>query len=110
VVAIDPRVAPVAAIACAAAEGAIQNTVVDTGGFRFGKLLNFRDVNFLPGGAKYGDLPAMLSESKKVWVSGEPLDGSGNNPFKGKSPKRVLDKGPKEGRSERAIDWLLRQN
>jgi dienelactone hydrolase len=110
VVAMDPQVAPVAAAASAAADGAIQNTLVDTGGFRFGKLLALRDINFLPGGAKYGDLPAMLSESKQVWVSGEELNNSDNNPFKRYMKKVVLDKGSPEGRSERAIDWLLKQN
>ncbi|MDB6041376.1 MAG: hypothetical protein JWM99_5217, partial [Verrucomicrobiales bacterium] len=52
-IALDPEVTPVAAAACAVSNGAIHNAVVNTGGFRFGKLLDLHDVNFLPGGAKY---------------------------------------------------------
>ncbi len=39
----------------------VSAAVVDTGGFRFGKLLDYRDPNFLPGGAKYGDVPGLLA-------------------------------------------------
>ena len=36
---------------------AIGRAAIDTGGFRFAKLRSTRDVNFLPGAVKYGDLP-----------------------------------------------------
>ncbi len=51
----------------------VQLAVIETGGFRFGKLLDFRDPNFLPGGGKYGDLPGLLSLSAPAptWVLGE---------------------------------------
>lgn len=51
----------------------VQLAVVDTGGLRFGKLLDFRDPNFLPGGAKYGDLPGLLALSAPAptWILGE---------------------------------------
>ena len=51
----------------------MQLAVIETGGFRFGKLLDFRDPNFLPGGAKYGDLPGLLTLSAPAptWVLGE---------------------------------------
>jgi hypothetical protein len=39
----------------------IDQAVIDTGGFRFGKVLDLGDPNFLPGGAKFGDLPALLA-------------------------------------------------
>ena len=39
----------------------ITRTVIDTKGFRFGKLKSFRDPGFLPGAVKYGDLPALLA-------------------------------------------------
>src|SRR4030095_6245702 len=52
---------------------AIDQAVIDTGGFRFGKVLDLRDPNFLPGGAKYGDLPALLALGApgRTWVAGE---------------------------------------
>ena len=39
----------------------MDRAVIDTGGFRFGKMREIHDVNFLPGGAKYFDLPGLLA-------------------------------------------------
>ena len=46
---------------------------INTNGFRFGKVLNYRDVDFLPGGSKYLDLPGMLATAppKPLWITGE---------------------------------------
>jgi hypothetical protein len=51
----------------------VDATAIDTGGFRFVNLASWRDVNFLPGAVKYGDLPAMLAlcAPHKVWIAGE---------------------------------------
>jgi hypothetical protein len=49
------------AAARAQARAAIDRAVVDTRGFRFGKVQDIHDVNFLPGGAKYFDVPGMLA-------------------------------------------------
>lgn len=64
---------PIAAAARAVAGAAIDRAVVDTGGFRFGKLLDFRDPQFLPGGAKYLDLPGLLAlgAPHPLWLAGE---------------------------------------
>ncbi len=51
---------PVVAAARALCGDRVSQSVIDTGGFRFGRLLDFRDPQFLPGGAKYGDLPGLL--------------------------------------------------
>ena len=51
----------IAAAATALASTAVQQLASDTDGFRFAKLHNVWDVNFLPGAAKYGDVPAMLA-------------------------------------------------
>lgn len=47
--------------------------MIDTRGFRFGKILDIRDVNFLHGGAKYGDLPGIiaLGTPGKLLLAGE---------------------------------------
>jgi hypothetical protein len=50
-----------AAAARAICGGAIDHAAIDSGGFRFGRVLDIRDPNFLPGGAKYGDLPGILA-------------------------------------------------
>jgi hypothetical protein len=52
---------PVVAAARALAGGRIDRAAIETGGFRFGRLLDFRDPDFVPGGAKYGDLPGLLA-------------------------------------------------
>jgi dienelactone hydrolase len=56
---------------------AIDQAVIDTGGFRFGNVLDLRDPNFLPGGAKYGDVPALLALGApgRTWVGGETAKG-----------------------------------
>ncbi len=52
--------APIAAAAAAMCGNAIDAVAIDTSGFRFGKVLDIHDPNFLPGGAKYADLPGVL--------------------------------------------------
>jgi len=61
------------AAARAQAPGQVDCAIIDTGGFRFGKVLDIHDVNFLPGGAKYGDLPGMiaLNAPEKLFLAGE---------------------------------------
>jgi len=50
------------AIAARAQAGdAVDRLAVDVRGFRFGKQLNYRSPMFLPGGARYGDIPGMLA-------------------------------------------------
>lgn len=64
---------PVVAAAGGLAGNAIDRTAVDTQGFRFGKLLDYRDPMFLPGGAKYLDLPGLLAlhAPRPLWLAGE---------------------------------------
>ena len=52
------------------------DAVIDTSGFRFGKLLDYRDPQFLPGGAKYLDVPGFLAlgAPHPLWLSGEGAD------------------------------------
>ncbi len=67
------RSGPVVAAARALAGVNIDRAAVESKGFRFGKLLDYRDEMFLPGGAKYLDLPGLLALSapNPLWVSGE---------------------------------------
>jgi hypothetical protein len=64
---------PIGAAARALAGDAIARAALDTGGFRFGALLDFRHPQFLPGGAKYLDLPGLLSAAgpRALWLAGE---------------------------------------
>ncbi len=64
---------PWVAAARAQAGAAVDRAVVDTGGFRFVDVTSYRDVNFLPGAVKYGDLPGFLALSAPygLWLAGE---------------------------------------
>ena len=65
--------APIAAAAAALCGDAVQDIAINTQGFRFGKVTDLHDPNFLPGGAKYGDVPAMLqlASDRAPWIRGE---------------------------------------
>ncbi len=64
---------PIVAAAGALAGDAIDRTAIDTQGFRFGHLLDYRDPMFLPGGAKYLDLPGLIAlhAPHPLWLAGE---------------------------------------
>ncbi len=54
----------------------LDRVVLSTQGFRFGQVLDLRDPNFLPGAAKYGDLPSLiaLGAPGTTWVVDEPAN------------------------------------
>lgn len=64
---------PIVAAARAVAGEAIDAAAFDTSGFRFAQLRDFRDPMFLPGGAKYFDVPGFiaLKADQRTWVAGE---------------------------------------
>jgi dienelactone hydrolase len=64
---------PIVAAAGAIAGEAIDRAAMDTERFRFGQLLDYRDPMFLPGGAKYLDLPGLiaLNAPRPLWLAGE---------------------------------------
>ncbi|MGY8675491.1 MAG: alpha/beta hydrolase family protein [Verrucomicrobiia bacterium] len=64
---------PIVAVAGALAGEAIDRVAIDTQKFRFGQLLDYRDPMFLPGGAKYLDLPGLiaLNAPRPLWLAGE---------------------------------------
>jgi hypothetical protein len=86
IAACGPQTGPIAVAALALAGDQVDRAALNTHGFRFGKVLDYRDPMFLPGGSKYLDLPGMLSLSdrQKRWVTGE-----------------------NEERKGQAIDWLM---
>ena len=52
---------PIVAAARAMCGAEMERAFIDTAGFRFGKVTEIHAPEFLPGGAKYGDLPGMLA-------------------------------------------------
>ena len=65
--------APWVVAARALADDAVDSTAIDDAGFRFRQITSWRDVNFLPGAVKYGDLPALLGlcAPHRIWMPGE---------------------------------------
>lgn len=106
-------VGPWVAAARAQSRGAVDRTLVETDGFRFGKILDLHDVNFLPGGAKYGDLPGMLSLAApgQLWLAGENKDGLDfvRAAYKavGHEDNLSVFNGAPEGTRVAAVKWLL---
>ena len=69
---------PIAAVALAQCDGAVANAAIDTQGFRFASVGDYLDPSFLPGGAKYGDLPGILALAAptKISLSGESAESA----------------------------------
>ena len=67
-----PGAAAVGAAAFMLSPKTFNRVAIDTGGFRFSDLLDYRDPNFLPGGAKYGDVPMMVALGKANGVLFDP--------------------------------------
>ena len=51
---------------------AVDRAAIDVAGFEFGKVSDIHAPDFLPGGAKYGDLSGILSLSApdELWLAG----------------------------------------
>jgi dienelactone hydrolase len=118
VVGLAEGAGPLVAAARAQAGGAIDRAVIDTRGFRFGSVKEIHDVNFLPGGAKYLDLPGMLAVAApgKLWLAGEGQGGEISLPSVYKAAgaeKSLTQHEPKDGETaeqtaEAAIEWILK--
>ncbi len=91
----------------------IDRTVVDTAAFRFAAIDSFDHPDFLPGGAKYLDLPGMLAVGAPgpLWLAGEGAHGPSLVTAayeKARSPKDLtLFEGENESQAASAVEWLL---
>ncbi|MDZ4286498.1 MAG: acetylxylan esterase, partial [Prosthecobacter sp.] len=98
---------PIVTAARALSGAAIDRAAVDTNGFRFGKLLDYRSPMFLPAAAKYLDLPGMiaLNAPHPLWLAGE-----GANPelFGAKFAELTPFTGNEKDKQPQAIEWLLK--
>lgn len=68
---------PIALAARALAGAAVDRAAVHTHGFRFARLLDYRDPMFLPGGARYQDVPGFLRLNGDLPLR---LQGEGSEP------------------------------
>ena len=61
------------AAAAALCGDAVERVIVNTAGYRFAEINDFRDASFVPGIVKYGDVPALLAlgAPHKLRLTGE---------------------------------------
>ncbi|WP_425615710.1 acetylxylan esterase [Anatilimnocola sp. NA78] len=113
VVALDST-GPIAAAARALAGDAVHTAAIQTGGFRFANVDDYRDVRFLPGGAKYGDVPGLLglSAPHTLWVAGETDDAlkltAAAYQAAGEEKKLTIAKAPAANATAAAVEFLLK--
>jgi len=102
------------AAARAQAGAAVDRTAVDTAGFRFAKIAALDDLDFLPGGAKYLDLPGILALAAPgpLWLSGEgaqaPAVVAAAYQAAGTAEQLTVFAGDPSAQETAAIDWLLK--
>ncbi len=105
---------PWVAAARAQAGAAVDRAAIDTQGFRFVGLTTYRDVNFLPGAVKYGDLPALLALSAPypLALAGEgeevPEIVSAAYQSSGKPESVQLIAGKPTQTSDALAEWLIK--
>jgi dienelactone hydrolase len=105
---------PIVAAARAVSGAAIDRALVDNASFRFGKLLDYRDPQFLPGGAKYLDLPGLLALSapQPLLLAGDatapPPELVTRSYLAANQPKNLtIFTGPASEKEAAAAKWLL---
>ncbi|MDZ4852522.1 MAG: acetylxylan esterase [Pirellulaceae bacterium] len=91
---------------------AIDRAAIDTQGFRFGSVLDYRDPQFLPGGAKYLDAPGLLALSapNALWLAGESSKSSVvKNAYRlaGREDRFTEPSEASNDSESAAVDWLL---
>ena len=92
---------------------AVTCVALDSGKFRFAEVADLGSMDFLPGAAKYGDLPGLLALGVpgKLWLAGE-----GQQPpalleqiyQRANATSKLLLAGDR-GSAGEAVSWLLRQ-
>lgn len=96
------------------AGNAVDSAVIDTAGFRFLKVNDIYSPDFLPAGAKYGDLLGLVTAAApgKIWLAGEKTDSlslvKAAYQASGKPNSLVVYDGQPDGVTAAALDWLLK--
>jgi hypothetical protein len=93
------------------AGAAIHKMALDTAGFRFAEVADWRDPRFLPGGAKYLDLPGFLAAHPlPLWLAGEPEPTAAEAAaYRASGDDAPLTRfnGPAEAAPLAAAEWLV---
>jgi len=104
---------PLVAAAVAQAQGTVTRAAINTEGFRFADLKDVYDVNFMPGAAKYDDLPGLLALSAptRLWLAGEGKEAPPivNTAFiaAGGLENLTVFSGESRDIAKAAVEWLL---
>lgn len=111
--ALDAETGPILAAARAVAGGVLQHVVIDTGGFRFAEVTAIHSPAFLPGGAKYLDVPGLLLAAPygNLLLADRPEDWGLVERAFAETPDAKLERleGAPAERPARAVAWLLSQ-
>lgn len=94
----------------AQAGAVVSRTVIDTAGFRFGKLEAIDDPDFLPGGAKYLDLPGILAlcAPGPMWLAGEGAEPAvAKKAYEAAGKADALSVFSGAGTVDGGLEWLL---
>jgi hypothetical protein len=100
--------------AMAQARDAVDRAAVDTGRFRFADVQSIDAADFLPGGAKYLDLPGMLALAapSELWLAGEgpeaPAVVAAAYRAAGTLDRLTVFGGEQSEKTNAAVEWLLR--
>jgi hypothetical protein len=100
---------PVVLAARALAGVSVDRCAVETGGFRFGAVSDYRDPGFLPGGAKYLDVPGLMAMNApgELWVAGEREEGVAGKVY-GPNAGLSFFRGDETAARSAAVQWLKR--
>lgn len=103
------------AAARAQSGSAVYSAAVGVKGFKFGNVDDYRDVDFQPGGAKYGDVEGMISLSapNRLWFSGSEGENVKlvESVYKAERARTKLkvDLSKEVDKSTQVVEWLLSQ-
>jgi dienelactone hydrolase len=111
-VGLGPGPAAWVAAARAQARDAVGRAAIASNGFRFGSVKAIHDPNFLPGAARYFDLPGMLAVAapEALWLGGEGDEAPEivQAAYKAAgSSDQVTSFAGKIGQAAAAVSWLL---
>ena len=103
---------PLAAAALAVEPRAADAAVIDTGGLRFENVADWRDANFLPAVAKYGDLPGALALAapRPLYLIGESAPALIEAAYRRAGAEKKLTLAPQDAPLSAAVDWLIEQS
>jgi hypothetical protein len=102
-----------AAVARGVAPSLVDRAAIDTGGFRFASVAAIGDAAFVPGVAKYDDLPGALAVAAPgpLWLAGEGrrIPAVVDAAYRAAGAPRAVTLGRAKGaRLEReAVKWLV---